>query len=312
MAVVVVSLSATITVVVVVVVVVVAHSTPLLLVSLRCPGSSLGARRSAPGARRDERELPGRYPLALTRPTSAMEGHEEVHTVGQQQQQQHGGGYGFIGFKVRAIHLFQRRRVLAHSRAAPSRTLARLTDGADPTHCDTRTQLDGKLMGHVVPGLLLFGLSLLWFIELVRRRLASRSAAGARRAGRGGPPARPALHVPRASFTTLECLGKLLFPAIGIGTEIRSAARKQLPTGILPAFSDHAGRVLCEAGGDRECREYTTTLQHWFHITIHLGFMCAAMVEMLEARRAPGRPAAAEVAAGARAASKVARTRACT
>lgn len=154
-------------------------------------------------------------------------------------------------------------------------------------------------MGHVVPGLLLFGLSLLWLIELVRRRLASRSAAGARRAGRGGPHARPALHVPRASFTTLECLGKLLFPAIGIGTEIRSAARKQLPTGILPAFSDHAGRVLCEAGGDRECREYTTTLQHWFHITIHLGFMCAAIVEMLEARRAPGRPAAAaEDAAG--------------
>ena len=149
-------------------------------------------------------------------------------------------------------------------------------------------QLDGKLMGHVVPGFLLFGLSMLWYIELFRRRVSTqqaRSLASKQNTAPWTNSANPSLHMPRASFTTLECLGKLLLPVIGIATEIRSAARYHLPHGFLPAFEDHPGELRCQSEGDHECRRFTSTLQHWFHITIHLGFMCAAFIEIIDSRR---------------------------
>ena len=124
-------------------------------------------------------------------------------------------------------------------------------------------QADGKLMGHILPGILLFGLSALWFAELMMRR--RRNAIGIGRPSAAAAAAAAHVHMPLASYSSLECLGKLIFPAIGIFTELRSAARYHLPTGILPAFRNHAGEIICEDSGDRECREFSTTLQVRVH-----------------------------------------------
>ena len=128
-------------------------------------------------------------------------------------------------------------------------------------------QADGKLMGHILPGILLFGLSALWFLELMMRRRRKAILVGRPAAATAAAAAQ--VHMPRASYSSLECLGKLIFPAIGIFTELRSAARYHLSTGILPAFRNHAGVIICEDSGDRECREFSTTLQVRMHRLSH-------------------------------------------